>query len=175
MDGINQFTQFLAQHKAQLMVSGVPEHLWEMLYKKVMHEIFDAGSVFSLLLIDYGDEPREECNPVWSVCVSRPEGLMANDPTAIYLIDHALTFRTDQVRAQLEQNPQLSDRLCTIIGVDKDDPNYIDKVLKGMWRHCHCYSIEASGVSVEARMPIWYIMDELGSGINHSDTPNFRC
>lgn len=34
------------------------------------------------------------------------------------------------------------------------------------------YSLNMEGLTVANRMAIWYVMDELGSGILHSNTPN---
>lgn len=174
MDGVDLYAQFIALHRPQLQVSGVPEKFWRCLFQKVSNEIFDAGNAFSLLLIDYGDEPREECDPVWTVCVTKEDGISADDPEAVYLIDHAWTFRVDQARSQLNAMPQLVDRMAGIMGINSEDDNCVEKIMKSIWKYCQSYSIQANGVAVEDQISIWYIMDELGSGINHSDDPNFR-
>ncbi|CAL7951039.1 unnamed protein product [Xylocopa violacea] len=56
--------------------------------------------------------------------------------------------------------------------VDADEDKKIDFVLNEMWRYNQSFSLSSG--SIEDRMPIWYIMDEVGSAINHSDEPNFR-
>ena len=43
-----------------------------------------------------------------------------------------------------------------------------------MWKIAQTYSIGNQGLTVEDRMPVWYIMDEFGSRLQHSDDPNFR-
>ena len=55
-----------------------------------------------------------------------------------------------------------------------DDPDRIDKILKNLWKYAQAYSVYADGLSAEERVPIWYIMDEVGSAVNHSDEPNFK-
>lgn len=173
MDGISSF---LALHKPQLVTSGVPELFWESLFNKLTNQVFDSGNAFSLLKLEYDTEPKEE-DPVFTVCVSKENGIKANDPNEIYLVDHAWTFRTDIAINQLKEVPGLLDRMANLMGITKDeddDAAIINKVMTKIWKFCNTYSVNADGSSVEERMPIWYIMDELGSGINHSDSPNFR-
>ncbi|XP_054740043.1 tubulin--tyrosine ligase-like protein 12 [Anastrepha obliqua] len=192
MDGVNLFTQFLAQHKPQLESSGVPQHFWKSLHRKLVKEIFDAGISLQLLLIDYEDDEEsengtasndnknstlsvaEEPHPIFALSVARDGGIRADDPDAIYLIDHAWTFRMNIARQLLHHHEQLTDRMCAIMGIDVEDEDRVDKVLRQMWRYCHAYTIASDGLSDEERQPIWYVMDEVGSAVNHSDNPNFR-
>ncbi|KAH8299965.1 hypothetical protein KR044_007990 [Drosophila immigrans] len=183
MDGINKYNEFVALHKPQLESSAVPVHLWPALYRKLTTDCFDAGEAFQLLLIDYDeddDEPKNDpdddgsARPVFALEVAREQGIKASDPQAIYLIDHAWTFRLNSARQQLEQYPQLADRLSAITGVDLEHEQRIDKILRRLWKYCHAYSLSSEGLSDEERMPIWYVMDEVGSAVNHSDAPSFR-
>lgn len=170
----NLFNDFVTLHKPQLELSNVPQHLWQAVFRKITNDIFDAGVALSLMLIDYSDEERDETNPVFALSVSQPEGIKANDPNAVYLIDHAWTFRTNIARKQLEEIPQLAERMSAITGIDLEDPDRVDKILNAMWKYCQAYSISAEGTTAEDRVPIWYVMDEVGSAVNHSDEPNFR-
>ncbi|GAB0087496.1 Tubulin--tyrosine ligase-like protein 12 [Sergentomyia squamirostris] len=175
-DGSN-FESFLALHEPQLRQSAVPSHFWPSLCNKLHNQIFDAGDFLSLLLLDYGEEGRQENDPVWTVVVSKPGGIEEGDGDAIFLVDHAWTFRMDSARKQLEEMPRLLNRMCVIMGVDHDNEpqeECIKTVMKKLWRYNLMYSLNAAGMSIENQMPIWYIMDELGSGIQHSDQPNFR-
>ncbi|XP_067632843.1 uncharacterized protein [Eurosta solidaginis] len=191
MDGINLFTKFVAQHKPQLESSGIPQHFWQSLQRKLAKETFDAGISLQLLLIDYdGDEENgqasvdvtdtfavtvaEEPRPTFALSVASTSGMKANDPNAIFLIDHAWTFRMNIARQQLTRYEQLTDRMCAIMGIDIEDDDRVDKVLRKMWRYCHSYTISTNSLSDEDRQPIWYVMDEVGSAITHSDEPNFR-
>lgn len=178
MDGLIRYNEFIHFHGAQLKTSGVPEQYWQTLCRKLYHQTFDAGDAFSLLLIDYGEDERCEEDPLWAVCVSKPDGIKVSSEYDIYIIDHAWTFRYPTARSQLRQIPNLLQRMSTLMGCadEKDEEKRMDKVMQLMWRYCQMYSIESTTteISIEDRMPIWYVMDELGSGINHSDSPNFR-
>lgn len=177
MDGIEVFRKFVQNHHQQLISSQVPELFWERLYRKLTNQIFDAGDAFSLLLLDYSEVERRDEDPVWTVAVSKEQGIKCNDPTEIYIIDHAWTFRFDVARAQLRQIPDLLNRMSIIMGVETEDitqEDCIDQVMTSIWKYCQMYAIGGEGMSVEDRMPIWYVMDELGCGITHSDEPNFR-
>lgn len=178
MDGINKYNEFVALHKPQLESSGVPVHFWPALYRKLCMDNFDAGEALQLMLIDYDEDEQEEeddkTKPVFALEVAREHGIKASDPQAIYLIDHVWTFRFKTARQQLLHYPQLTDRLSAIMGVDLEHEQRIDKILRRIWRYCHAYSIAREGLTDEERLPIWYVMDEVGSAVNHSDEPNFR-
>ncbi|XP_017061437.1 tubulin--tyrosine ligase-like protein 12 [Drosophila ficusphila] len=181
MDGINKYNEFVALHKPQLESSAIPVHFWPALYRKLTTDTFDAGEALQLMLIDYDEDeeqnPAEDDDspsPVFALEVAREQGVKANDPQAIYLVDHAWTFRLNSARQQLEQHPQLTDRLSAITGVDLELEDRVDKILRRLWKYCHAYSIGSEGLSDEERQPIWYVMDEVGSAVNHSDDPNFR-
>ena len=99
----------------------------------------------------------------------------ADDPSQIFLVDHAWTFRTDQARQQLTQVPGLASRMAGLMDIEEDEDQeaVVETVLSRMWRHCQTYSI-GNAESVEDRQPHWYIMDEFGSRIPHSDSPSYR-
>lgn len=178
MDGLSQFNEFLRLHANQLKLSGVPQQYWQTIYRKLRDQTFDAGDAFSLLLIDYGEDERHEEDPLWTVCVSKPDGIKVSSPYEIYIIDHAWTFRYPTARRQLQQIPALLHRMSTLMGCadEENEEKRIDSVMHLMWKYCQMYSINSTNIeiSIENRMPIWYVMDELGSGVNHSDSPSFR-
>ncbi|KAH8372700.1 hypothetical protein KR009_003134 [Drosophila setifemur] len=182
MDGINKYNEFVALHKPQLESSAIPVHFWPALYRKLTTDTFDAGEALQLMLIDYDEDDEEQNpaeddfspNPVFALGVAREQGIKASDPQAIYLIDHAWTFRLNSARQQLEQYPQLADRMSAITGVDLELTDRVDKILRRLWKYCHAYSIGSQEMSEEERQPIWYVMDEVGSAVSHSDDPNFR-
>lgn len=175
----NDYTKFLQLHEIQLKSSNIPEWYWKTLYIKLKNQVFDSNETFALLLIDYDGETRTAEDPLWIVQIKNEQGLKHDDEKHIYLVDHAWTFRTNQAKQQLEQMPQLLERMCNIMGITADSSaenavNAIDEVCKLMWKYCHTYSI-GNAENIEDRLPIWYIMDELGCGIRHSDEPNFRA
>ncbi|KAG0585973.1 hypothetical protein KC19_2G053400 [Ceratodon purpureus] len=53
----------------------------------------------------------------------------------------------------------------------KEDP-LIDRVMSAMWQYILTYRLADEEKLDET--PIWYVMDELGSSIRHSDAPNFQ-
>ncbi|KAL3685815.1 hypothetical protein R1sor_003837 [Riccia sorocarpa] len=48
----------------------------------------------------------------------------------------------------------------------------VDRVLKAMWHYVMTYRLADEEKLDET--PVWYVMDELGSALRHSDVPNFR-
>uniref|UniRef100_A0A0N5AHM6 Tubulin--tyrosine ligase-like protein 12 n=1 Tax=Syphacia muris TaxID=451379 RepID=A0A0N5AHM6_9BILA len=70
------------------------------------------------------------------------------DPNSIFLIDHAWTFRPQIARQHLREIPGLLERVSAVFDIDLEPQ--------------------------ESDMPIWYMPDEFGVRIGHSDEPNFR-
>ncbi|XP_043491992.1 tubulin--tyrosine ligase-like protein 12 [Polistes fuscatus] len=174
MDGIGLYRIFLQTHQPQLKSSGVPKIFWEALFNKLKNQDFDAGLAFQLARIDYEDDEREPKDPIWKLFVSAENGISMIDPNNIYLVDHAWTYDTLNARDNLTNVPGLLDRMCSLMGydIDNEENEKIEFVLKEMWRYNQSFSLNSG--TIEDRMPIWYIMDEVGSAINHSDNPNFR-
>jgi tubulin--tyrosine ligase-like protein 12 len=120
-----------------------------------------------LLLLDYGDDGRDEKDPVFTLVATKSIG--CDDHNSIFLIDHSFTFKTETIRKDLTENPALSSRLSIMMGVE----NNVDTIIKNVWRYANFYSVNA-GLSVEDSLALWYLNDEVGSAILHSDEPNFR-
>ncbi|XP_034834080.1 tubulin--tyrosine ligase-like protein 12 [Maniola hyperantus] len=173
MDGISSYSVFLAAHKPQLVLSGVPEHFWPTLCKKLKDQIFDSGVSFQLVKIDYEDVEKEPFDPLWSVISIRD--IDRTDSSNIYLIDHAWTFKANSIRNNLRNVPALLERMCNLMQITSETTEeQIDEVSRNVWKYANTYAVESEQLSVEDRVPVWYVMDELGSGITHSDSPNFR-
>lgn len=174
MDGMELYNTFLQAHQPQLQSSGVPKIFWEVLFKKLRYQTFDSGLVFQLTRIDYDDSLRGPRDPVWKLFVSCENSISAQDPNSIYLIDHAWTYDICSARQNLSTVPGLLDRMCTLMGFDteREQDEKIEFVINEMWRYNQSFSLSSG--SIEDRMPVWYIMDEVGSAINHSDEPTFR-
>ncbi|KAG5671299.1 hypothetical protein PVAND_001504 [Polypedilum vanderplanki] len=166
----NTFESFKSLHEPQLRASVVPEHLYEALFKKCASEIFDSGNYFQLLLLDYGEEDRGEKDPVFTVVALRD--IKADDKEAIFLLDHQITFKADEIRKILIDNPAIVKRLSMMMGLYTNDD--VDQVLQNIWKYSNFYSLNAQGAEVENTLPSWYVNDELGSGVIHSDEPNMR-
>ncbi|CAO1440765.1 unnamed protein product [Diamesa hyperborea] len=176
MNHVDHYEYFLTYHQPQLVASGVPEIFWKSLCNKLTNQIFDAGNYFKLLLVEY-EEDEEEGNPMWSVSNDKEDGIKADDPDAIFLIDHALTYKSSMLRTMLMDTPNLVKRLGMMFGFSARELSSdvaLDKVLVDIWKYCNHYSINAQGASVEDSLPMWYVNDELGSAIQHNNDPSFR-
>lgn len=174
MDGISTYNSFLALHKPQLLLSGVPEHFWPTLCKKLKDQIFDSGLTFQLVQIDYEDSEKMPYDPLWSVMAITD--IDRSDSTHIYLIDHAWTFKANSIVNTLRNVPELLQRMCAMMQVTATSVDeQIEMVAQNVWKYANTYAIAGSEFSIEERVPVWYVLDELGSGITHSDNPNFRA
>lgn len=174
MDGISTYNTFIAVHKPQLILSGVPEHFWPTVCKKLRDQIFDSGLTFQLVQIDYDGGETTPYDPLWTVLSIRDIDRL--DSSHVYLVDHAWTFKANAVRSNLRNVPGLLERMCNLMQVDAESTDEkITRVSELVWKYAQTYAIGGSEFSVEERVPVWYVLDELGSGITHSDTPNFRA
>lgn len=172
-DGVNKYKLFESMHKHQLQMSGVPEKFWYTLFKKLDTTTFDAGSVFSIFLIEYEENKSDE-DPLYTVLVTKDDGIKCDDPSQIYLIDHAWTYESNKAVINLLEVEGLLTRMCKLMGIslDNDIDTKIENVCKKMW--CFNQTYSPSFGDVENRIPLWYIMDEFGSAIEHSDEPNVK-
>ncbi|XP_029317383.1 tubulin--tyrosine ligase-like protein 12 isoform X2 [Cottoperca gobio] len=110
------------------------------------------------------------------VVVTQEGGLQAYEATSVFLVDHAWTYRVDHTRQQLEQIPGLLPRMASLMGVDfhgeAPDPDTVELVMERMWKYNQTYNLSQG--TPEDKVPVWYIMDEFGSQVQHSDTPSCR-
>ncbi|KAK9869307.1 hypothetical protein WA026_003059 [Henosepilachna vigintioctopunctata] len=162
---------FISIHKEQLASSGVPQYFWKAIYDKLSNQVFDIGGVVKLLKFE--KENDSEFQPNWGL--QSTTLIDKSDPNNVFLIDHAWTFRLDFARKQLLHTETLRKRMGNLLQLDYDLPKNIlvDEILKHMWSICFSYSI-SNADDIEDRLPIWYIMDEIGSALIHKDTPNCR-
>ena len=58
--------------------------------------------------------------------------------------------------------------------IRSDEENPIDAIIEQMWKYNQTYTLAVDGGKAEDREPYWYIRDEFGSAIEHSDQPNAR-
>ncbi|XP_017296191.1 tubulin--tyrosine ligase-like protein 12 isoform X2 [Kryptolebias marmoratus] len=181
---------FVSLHAGALRSSGVPQVYWRTLYHKLTDEIYDAGEVFGVLHVqqeenveevedEENEEPeRKKNNPgeavSYKVVVTRESGLQVSDPTSIFLVDHAWTYRVEHARQQLEQIPGLLSRMAALMGLDFHGevpcPETVELILKNMWKFNQTYQLSQG--SAEEKVPVWYIMDEFGSQVQHSNQPS---
>uniref|UniRef100_A0A3Q0R5E6 Tubulin tyrosine ligase-like family, member 12 n=1 Tax=Amphilophus citrinellus TaxID=61819 RepID=A0A3Q0R5E6_AMPCI len=176
-----EFGIFVALHCGALQSSGIPQIYWRSLHHKITREVYDAGEVFGIMHFQPEVEDEEngekECNPGnetrCKVVVTRESGLQASEPTSVFLVDHAWTYRVDHARQQLEQIPGLLPRMATLMGLDfhgeVPDADTVELVMERMWKYNQTYQLSQG--SAEEKVPMWYIMDEFGSQVQHSDQP----
>lgn len=157
MDGVSQFKQFVHFHGNQLSSSGVPQHFWHTLSRKLEQQLFDAGNAFQLLMIDYDDGEKEPEDPLYTVVASKD--IKKSSELEIYIIDHAWTYRLHNARSQLRQIPALLNRLANMMGAAHlDTDEAIDFVMDSMWRYNQMYALSSTNdteIPIEDRMPIW--------------------
>lgn len=90
------------------------------------------------------------------------------------MVDHAWTFRPENARQQLESHPGLLERMANMFDIEAEQENLVELVMAAKWKFAQTYSI-GSAATIEDRMPVWYIMDEFGSRIQHANQNcNFR-
>ncbi|XP_067247676.1 tubulin--tyrosine ligase-like protein 12 isoform X2 [Chanodichthys erythropterus] len=142
--------------------------------------VFDAGEVFGIMQVEEEDEDEDNerrANPgaemAHKVIVTRESGLQAADPTSVFLVDHAWTYRVESARQQLLEIPGLLIRMASLMGLpfhgEAPDPDIVDLVLDNMWKYNQTYQLSQG--SAEEKVPVWYIMDEFGSRVQHSSQP----
>ncbi|MBN3284885.1 TTL12 protein, partial [Polyodon spathula] len=122
-------------------------------------------------------EERKKQNPgtelICKVIVTNEDGLQAADPSSIFLIDHAWTYRVQSARQQLQEIPGLLHRMANLMGIEFHgefpDEGVVDQVMVEMWKYNQTYQLSQG--TAEEKVPVWYIMDEFGSRIQHSTEP----
>lgn len=157
MDGVSKFKEFVHFHGNQLKSSGVPEHLWHTLSRKLEQQTFDAGNAFQLLMIDYDEGEKEPEDRLYAVVASKD--IKKSSELEIYIIDHAWTYRVNSARRQLQQIPELLNRLANMMGASHlNTEDAIDLVMDQMWRYNQMYALSSTNdteIPIEDRMPIW--------------------
>lgn len=63
--------------------------------------------------------------------------------------------------------------MSVMMGLDflKEKEELSNEIFQEMWKYCGSYSI-GNAENVEDKIPIWYITDEVGSAVVHSNEPN---
>ncbi|CAF1032262.1 unnamed protein product [Adineta steineri] len=181
----DEYNQFLQTHQLQLIFNNIPRHLYRRLYEKMKNEIFDSGSYFQLCPIDDDDELEKPYNPERRYYVSTLRDVVLDpekDENAIFLIDHAWTYRIKDARNDLYSISNLYERMTSLMNINSDlKEDGIELILQRMWKFNQSYTLTSTQIDPQldtevAQEPYWYIMDELGSSIRHSDTnANVYC
>ncbi|GBG72467.1 hypothetical protein CBR_g12041 [Chara braunii] len=152
-------------------------------------EIFNAEELPSLETLNLKGNPLKE--------QSRDEllGILGALPNLQYLqvdvpspLGWTLDDITDNLPSLLEINNESVEEIrrksssVTNGSIDDLEPRLpewsqgepvVDRVLRSMWQYVQEYRLATEEKLDET--PIWYIMDEFGSSLRHSDVPNFKC
>lgn len=176
-----EYQLFLSLHSPALKAARIPPLYWKSLHLKLANEVFDAGDVFGIMQVEEEEDEHEEkekrLNPgdeiAYKVIVTRESGLQAADPTSVFLVDHAWTYRVESARQQLLEIPGLLIRMASLMCLpfhgEAPDPDIVDLILDNMWKYNQTYQLSQG--SAEEKVPVWYIMDEFGSRVQHSSQP----
>jgi tubulin--tyrosine ligase-like protein 12 len=161
----DEYERFLQTHQFQLIINNIPKHFHRRLYEKMKNEIFDSGSYFQLCPVDDDDEELEETfNPERRYYVSTLENVVLdpnNDENAIFLIDHAWTYRIKEARNNLKIIPNLYERMASLMNIDSETKeDGIEVILQRMWKYNQTYTLTSTQVDSqqdceEAYEPYW--------------------
>lgn len=174
----------MAVHRGQLEVTGIPVQFWKTLHDKLKNETYDAGLFFTMAKDEEGS---------LKVFVTSEDGIKVSDSTCVFLIDHAWTYQVNYARAQLKAVPGLADRMGSLMGLTNEETTIsqeqlIDEIFEKMWSFNQSYHLKKTVYSYsdgqvyeksmsddddEQYIPLWFVMDEFGSCIKHSDDPSF--
>lgn len=166
-----EYLIFVTNHEAQFRSNNIPEQFWKSLCLKLKNQIFDAGNSFSMLYTEPDENDSED--PVSVKVVVTTDFVDPTDGNNIFLIDHAWTFKACEAKLHLEEVPGLVERMAKLMNISSLSGNLVEDVLKHMWKYNLTYSCSALS-NVEDQLPLWYVMDEFGSAVQHSDNPNFK-
>ncbi|CAF1536821.1 unnamed protein product, partial [Didymodactylos carnosus] len=179
------YEEFLKSHEFQLLFCGIPKYLYCQLYFKMKNEIFDCGKYFQICPVDDDDLCEENFNPERKYYMSTIEHeIKPSNVEMIFLIDHAWTYRIRDARKHLLTIPKLYERMLSLMNINEtnhDLENGIEMILQRMWKYNQTYTLATDQIDPlndceEVYEPYWYIMDEVGSMIRHSDTNvNLNC
>jgi len=161
----NEYNEFLQRHQLQLVFNNIPKHLYRRLYEKMKNEIFDSGTYFQLCPVDDDDEELvKPYNPERRFYVSTIENVVLdpeNDENAIFLIDHAWTYRIKDARNDLNSIPNLYERMASLMNINSDTKeDGIELILQRMWKFNQTYTLTSTQIdsnlnSEEAQEPYW--------------------
>ena len=170
---MDEYQDFLSLHKPQLVNAGIPEHYYRRVYEKIDMESYDSGKYF-MMLTDGND---------WEVQATAT--IDASDANTVFLIDHCWTFYPEQIKKAFRSTPGLASRIANIVGHEFPDWNgyesedeteaeametLTEDLSQKIWTMAETYTIQKD----DEKLTVCYIMDEFGSRIHHSESPNMK-
>uniref|UniRef100_A0A0N4ZQF4 SET domain-containing protein n=1 Tax=Parastrongyloides trichosuri TaxID=131310 RepID=A0A0N4ZQF4_PARTI len=160
--------------KTQLHASAVPEYLHAAIFRKINQESFDAGEYFQVtMMVDDDEEPIKK--QTFSL-----KDIKHDDTESVWLIDHAWTFLPNSAIETLSKLPHLLGRLMSMFLLRSDEKEggsekLIKAVHRELFKYAQTYSVtDPSKPMGDNTITYWYVVDEFGVSIGHSNTPNCR-
>ena len=191
--------EFTKRYDAAFEAMSLPTSLRRRAATKILSESFDVGNIVQFAVFeedessegdderkneDEGDEEEEEeersMDDIVSSIRSKYSLIAKKDIEAfedVFLVDHMWTTTFPQTRQQLIEIPGLLERVESIIlrqspnDPEISSPNVaerVDVIMRKIWRYFSCYSLPQVGHEYTR----WFLMDEVGTSISHSPTPN---
>lgn len=165
----DQYEEFLRTHEFQLVLNNIPKHFHRRLYEKMKNDIFDSGEYFQLCPVDDDEEDDEDAdeknfNPEHRYYVSTLENVVLDpdhDENAIFLVDHAWTYRIKDARSNLNTIPGLYERMAALMNVNAEAKEEgIQVILQRMWKYNQTYTLTSTQINPqqdceEAYEPYW--------------------
>lgn len=170
-EDVDDYQDFLSLHKQQLEHAGIPEHYYRRIFEKLQMETYDSGSYFKMLTDGNN----------WEVQATAT--IDASDANTIFLIDHCWTFYPEQVKKAFRATPGLASRIANIVGNEYPDwsgyesedeteaeamEELIEDISQKIWTLAETYTVQKD----DEKLTVCYMIDELGSRVHHSDSPN---
>ncbi|CDI96715.1 tubulin tyrosine ligase protein 12 [Echinococcus multilocularis] len=172
------YSDFLRDHGAVLISMQVPELYWPSVHIKLQNKIFDAPTKFELGMLNYTSETTNEVVKRELFVSVKVDEVRASDSESVFLVDHAWTFELPDVRSTLESNAALLQRMKTMMCIEiEDESEVVEAVMRKLWKFCRLYQLSQPLDDEEESMikrNVWYILDEFGSSLKQSTTPNVR-
>ncbi|KAK4468610.1 hypothetical protein MN116_007800 [Schistosoma mekongi] len=181
------FKEFLKLHNDQLRASGIPGRFWHRLHEKLIYEIYDANTCVMMQQIEYTKDDEDDNEELvvdfdWNIVVCTDQ-LLTSDSNNIFIVDHAWTFDIQSMKQCILQLPNLLERMASLMNIvtlNQTNENIALDICKNVWKYCRYYKLSTKENMLllsqvpELQQLIWYIVDEVGSRIQHSDKPTAR-
>ncbi|KAI8056130.1 tubulin-tyrosine ligase family-domain-containing protein [Syncephalis plumigaleata] len=192
LTGIIDPQQFLDIHQGQLEAIAFPRELWRQLHRKLLLNQLARDEpefqVESVVLPVAENSLHSGIEHTVRYVASTPIEPKSN----VFIVEHMLTFEREQLRQQLLEQPALLNSLnssvlaarglaMSMMPTENDDvsvictPAIIEEMIRRLWYFANAYSLSMADENGKPTVHwYWYIMDKLGSALQHSDQPNLH-
>ncbi|KAI9501268.1 hypothetical protein GGI25_000520 [Coemansia spiralis] len=111
-----EYGRFEAAHKQQLEALDLPKHLWQTLYKKIANSTFDIGEYVVFYEPEGASSTDNEPNGLIEhrLCLNHDK---LDEFSTVFLVDHAWTTTIDKAADELNEIPDLLDRMERLTGI----------------------------------------------------------